>query len=283
MQIPPTWLKLTEERRIARLGAVRRLTAWGWGGTLDEARARAQTRLERLATWFESGQPARREDYDYGDRPIREECLQIIAGGQPGEEPSALLTRNSYGAVILNTRDLLFLDIDLPSETLGQRLRRFFRPKQAPPAQAAADHLRRVLAGFPEITFRVYRTAAGFRVMAINMSFEAHGEAAQALMQATGTDRAYANLCRSQKCFRARLSPKHWRFGLPKPPGEHPRAVNEQAAFAAWLARYEQGCQSYATCRYLGTVGAAGPSPTLAPLLALHDQHTRATTTLPLA
>ena len=107
---------------------------------------------------------------------------------------------------------------------------------------------------------------------------------AQALMERTGTDPAFARLCRAQKSFRARLTPKPWRCECPKPPGEYPRAEpDEQREFANWCKQYAHAIEDHATCRFLETVGAGKAAPALQPLVELHDEVTRCTEDLPLA
>jgi hypothetical protein len=160
------------------------------------------------------------------------------------------------------------------------------RPRSIRKAAAAAvERLRDELrATAPDIGFRLYRTAAGLRALAVDREFDPAGPEAQALMQRTGTDEAFARLCRSQESFRARLTPKHWRCACPKPPGEHPRTdERSRQEFAAWCQRYERAVEKHATCRYLETVGSGTPLPVLAPLIQLHDQATRCSEPLPLA
>ena len=50
--------------------------------------------------------------YAYGTRPLREEIIQEIhsrAGDITG-----IVTRNSYGCLVLNTAEAMFVDVDLP-------------------------------------------------------------------------------------------------------------------------------------------------------------------------
>jgi hypothetical protein len=253
----------------------RLLVAWGFGDDDAQARAEAEGRMQRLSQHFAGGAEAQ-DDYDYGaGRPLREEILQVLG-------PGAILTRNRQGAVVLNASSLLFLDIDLPPANGLGRLGRLFGRKD--PVAAAVERLREALrAAAPGVGFRLYRTAAGLRAIALDREFDPAGAEAQALMQRTGTDEAFARLCRSQRSFRARLTPKPWRCACPKPPGDHPREEGAKAEFAAWCQRYERAIQEHATCRYLETVGSAVASAKLAPLIQIHDQATRCTETLPLA
>lgn len=274
MHVPRSWVRTKSE--IETRDGKRLLVAWGFGDDEAQARAEAGRRLERLSQHFRAGTPDP-SDYDYGGgRPLREEILQVLG-------PGAILTRNRHGAVILNAAGLLFLDVDLPPENALGLLGRLFRKKDRP--EPALARLRDALrAAAPAVTFRLYRTAAGLRALAVDREWDPAGTEAQALMQRTGTDEAFARLCRSQKSFRARLTPKHWRCGCPKPPGDHPRSEESaKAEFAAWCQRYERAIEERATCRYLESVGSGPPLAQLAPLIQIHDRSTRCDEPLPLA
>ncbi len=96
-------------------------------------------------------------------------------------------------------------------------------------------------------------------------------------------DPAYATLCRVQKSFRARLTPKAWRINFRAPPGRHPRDDTAARAFAAWLEGYHKACVPYAACAFVETISQLPTLPEFAPLIALHDGYTRCETRLPLA
>ena len=271
--VPRFWSRTKSE--IETDAGKRLLVAWGFGDDEAQARTEAERRMQRLSQHFATGTSDPGE-YDYGGgRPLREEILQVLG-------PSAILTRNRHGAVVLNAASLLFLDVDLPPEGGLGRLGRLLGKKD--PVATAVERLRDALrTAAPGVGFRLYRTAAGLRVIAVDREFDPAGIETQALMQRTGTDEAFARLCRSQKSFRARLTPKHWRCACPKPPGEHPREESAKAEFAAWCQRYERAIEEHATCRYVETVGSGTPLAKLAHLIQLHDRATRCEEPLPLA
>jgi len=133
-------------------------------------------------------------------------------------------------------------------------------------------------------SFRIYRTAAGFRVLATDRAYDPRSAETQALMTSIGTDPAFLTLCRIQESFRARLTPKPWRCGQANPPGRHPReAPAEQADFSSWLESYDRACQPMATCRFVESVGPGWVGEEIQPILDLHDAATRANAALPLA
>jgi hypothetical protein len=219
--------------------------------------------------------------YEYEARPLREELLQTV-GGADSRATIGIVTRNRYGAQVLNAERLLFLDVDLPPRGLFARLRQLFA--RTTPEERVLAQLRGALEHHGGATFRIYRTASGFRVMAVDRPFDPASPETQELMRCTRSDPAYARLCRSQKCFRARLTPKPWRCGVAKPPGEFPRSEPEAAhAFAGWLREYEQASTRFATCRYLETIGNGRASGDARRLQELHDRVTRCEEPLPLA
>lgn len=279
MYIPRAWARDTREARL-RDGRSVPISVWGWGDDPATARAKASARLERALERIRSHKPFP-HGYGYETRPLREELLQTFE--DPGSRATiGLVTRNRYGAQILNAERLLFLDVDLPAPGLFAWLRRLFA--RTTPEERALVQLRGALASHGGATFRIYRTASGFRVMAVDRPFDPASPQTQDLMRMTRSDPAYARLCRSQKCFRARLTPKPWRCGVARPPGEFPRSERDvENAFARWLREYEQASKRFATCRYLETIGNARASGDTRRLQELHDRVTRCEEPFPLA
>jgi hypothetical protein len=281
MHIPRVWAKVNAEcttpdnRKLS-------VAVWGWGREETTAKREASTRLERLIDRIRRGDPFP-DVYAYGSRPLREEILQSF-DGDTEDQPKAVLTRNRYGAMVLNTSSLLFLDIDLAPPTFTQRLRRLFSSSRSPDDENAVAKLRDALRQFGQATFRLYRTAAGFRAIAIDREFDPVARDAQELMKATGTDPAFVRLCLAQKSFRARLTPKPWRCKCSLPPGEHPRTDDVvRQRFATWISKYELASTRYATCQYIETIGSSSVKGAAEKLVALHDRITRCDASLPLA
>lgn len=279
MHIPRIWTRAEGDVSTPDRGVLP-LTAWGWGDDLEQARRGARERLDRLSDRVRRGEPFPR-GYEYGSRPIREEILETIGSN---DDPRAVITRNRYGAQVMNAARLLFLDVDLPEDS-GEPgfLGKLFGAKK--PDEAALVKLREALAKSGKGAFRIYRTAGGFRAIATDRAFDPAGGEAKQLMEATGTDPWFVKLCLAQKSFRARLTPKPWRLGMKPPPGEFPREDPEsEQRFAEWLAEYEDLSRTHATCKYLETVGKGGMvGEGDASLVELHDRVTRANESLPLA
>jgi hypothetical protein len=217
----------------------------------------------------------------YGTKDQLEETIQGLLGT---ESPEIRITRNHYGCMVLNAARMLFIDVDVDES---------FEPAGNPGKFAAVSEtcwsqtlndLRTVLSHESAEGFRIYRTAAGFRVLGTAREFAPGSYDTVRLMKATGTDADFVKLCRRQQTFRARLTPKPWRCGLRRPPNAFPRqTVVEQRHFADWLEHYDNACTNRATCQFLEHVGPAKVSHRLAPIIEFHDRQTRAYEALPLA
>lgn len=280
MNIPRYWARAEGETPPGYEGA-HRICVWGWS---DESRVHAdrhaQQRLTELLDRLHQGLELPR-GYAYGDRPAREEILEQLPDRSGAV--SGILTRNSYGSVVLNAARVLFVDVDLWPETPLQTFLRWVKPRMPTPEAVTMTRIRETLQNDSGGSYRVYRTAAGFRILATDPVFTAGSPEAEHLMSALLADRSFMQLCRIQESFRARLTPKPWRCGQPKPPGRFPREPEEQAAFAEWLANYERAAERKATCRFIEAVGRGRTHRDAAPIVELHDQRTQSATALPLA
>lgn len=279
MNVPKIWRRAS--RDVQGPSGPMHLAAWGWSAEDPaEAERRAAERLARMAERVAQGLelPSR---YDYGERPLREEILDEVGAG----DGAAVITRNAYGARILNTARVMFVDVDLAQATPAATswLGRWFGKNEPSPGDPLGD-LRTKLAAASGSSFRLYGTAAGFRLLATERLFEPGGGDSEAIMRAVGADPAFVALCRAQRSFRARLTPKPWRCGVPRPPAAYPReSAAAEARQAAWLAEYEAAARGYATCRLVEEVGPGRVHEAVRPILALHDDATRAGSSLPLA
>lgn len=281
MKIPKYWIRREGDVNKPD-GTALRLFAWGWSDTgVDDAETRARERFRSLEQRVTQGLDLPHK-YAYGSRPVREQVLQEIAGADG--QTDALLTRNSYGAVVLNAARAMFVDVDAPpaAPSGGFGFGRLFGGGPKPQQDSQLDRLRETLrSGWG--TFRVYRTAGGFRLLATDRLFTPGSSDSEAVMRQVGADPAFVQLCRIQESFRARLTPKPWRIGHQAPPSDFPRDAGQQAAFEEWLQKYERAAESKATCQFVETIGAGSTHADLAAIVRLHDDQARATSGLPLA
>jgi len=275
MNIPSIWRRVTEPPSGDREG--KGISAWGWSNSsVAEAESRARDKIRRIREFL--AKQIFPDPYGYGEQPLREEIIRAMDA--PGGEPEAVVTRNHYGAWVLNSARVGFVDIDFPppkSRGLLDALRlAFVSGAKAERKRQQREELReRVRVWFqthPGTAGRIYRTHAGLRVVLTHSLLDPEDEATLALMKEMEADRLYVQLTRRQGCFRARLSPKPWRVGLADPPCRFPRETPEQeAAFSLWLDSYEQACTGRSVCLLLDVVGPDSAIGEIQRVVALHD------------
>ena len=144
---------------------------------------------------------------------------------------------------------------------------------EPPPASLSS-----VLAGRPDVAIRAYRTRAGWRLLCTNHTFDPAGEEARSFLTELGADAKYVLLCRAQRSFRARLTPKPWRAGQHALPVFPARAIARED-----LQRQVDRTWMYATTRFVERAGPDETLPELRDLVEYHDRWTQAMSTKPLA
>lgn len=264
------------------------LLVWRWSTrSLQEAQALADQAAQQLAARFRAGGFPPKDGGYYPDRPFREQVLHEFKDGVG--EISAVVTRNSYGCQVLNTARVMFVDIDLPEPkpTGGFFKRLFGKPDSAAPNPAMESALAKVESwtrNNPDWGWRIYRTRAGLRLLATQALVEADSDLATSVFEALGADPLYQKLCKTQKCFRARLTPKPWRCGIHSKPQRWPwlKAKCEKQ-FQKWEAQYLSFSANWATCEFIRHVGNQTIHPDVQTVLKLHDGPTRAQSKLQLA
>ncbi len=139
----------------------------------------------------------------------------------------------------------------------------------------------------PEWRFRLYKTPAGLRALAMHRIFQPDEPAVAACFAALGADPIYARMCFNQRCFRARVSPKPWRIGLQehiKPAnGAWPVPPEHQPARSRWIEEYERAARHHSSCHYLESIGSGVEHPDARAVQVLHDELCRANMPLPAA
>jgi hypothetical protein len=274
MLIPRHWVKTTGTTDDPG-GKRYALSIWGWSATSRaEAAQVAERRLVEARSRIASGM-TRADAYLYGKTPLREEIVRQLGGD------AAVVTRNRYGALVLNAARVPFIDVDVEAPSGGGLLALFKRPPD--PALAVLERVR-AAASRARASFRVYRTAAGFRVLATDLELDPTSPSAGKLLADFGADPCFTTLCRLQASFRARLTPKPWRCGLLSPSTSYPRedAASRQE-HEAWLASYEHAIRAKATCSFVETLGLGRTSDEARPIVEEHDRACRVGEALPLA
>jgi hypothetical protein len=276
MNFPKFWAK----------AEVQGVAAWGWSNeSVAQARILGEQIAGRLAARFARGDRRRLPRYEYGNRPLREEILREFR--RDGSAPHGIITRNSYGCLVLNTPTLLFVDVDLGEESEGLLARLFAR--KAAEARVASRRLVLERAeewarSHPGWGWRIYETRAGLRLVATHRTIAPEELVSNEVFDAMNADPLYRRLCTLQKCFRARLTPKPWRCDAGQVPARWPFAGERQAsAFQAWEKRYLSKASQFATCRLVLATGNTSVPPDVAELVSVHDEITRVASNLPLA
>lgn len=334
MIIPKYWAESRLQHREGRRKVT--LRRFGWSDESDAAaQAHAELRvreaMDRVLAGEDLPRRERRVAYNGAEGvPIREEIVD--------RHGDSVITRNSYGALCLNTPDVLFADMDAGEADLSFRhgcmlvivatvvftlalklagVERFAaaigigvvsawalawltdalharlvaRPRARDARQRwDVDALARIRA-FAESRrdwkLRVYRTPAGFRLLAMHRTFDPRDPEVAEMFDALDVDSMYARMCFNQHCFRARISPKPWRIGLQRLP------VSFTAAWRAergdlrgrreWIGRYDAASQRFASCRFFEALGQGGEAPEAIAVREVHDLFCRADQDLPLA
>jgi hypothetical protein len=263
MKLAHYWTRQPGEA-TARDGSRIRVVSRGWSDeSMEQAAVVARYIAQRVARRIVSGD-TKSQQYMYGDRPLPEPILRQF---QNGARPRAMITRNMYGALVMNAQTLMFVDVD----------------REENRAHTVSNDVQRVTEA-NGLAARLYKTAGGYRVLITNVPFEPGSPQSENLLRQFASDPLYVRLCQMQQSFRARLTPKPWRCGLTVPPVSFPyETPGDHAHFSQWEAAYQAKTAGYATCRYLATFGGVRILPEFEDLVYDHDQETKANSQLPLA
>jgi hypothetical protein len=324
MLIPDYW----SEARVRHRDNKRQITVKRWGWSLKseaDAQAMAQSRAEEALQRILRGEKLNRSEAKVAyngavGSPIREEVI--------ARQNGAVITRNSYGALCLNSSNVLIADVDLPESRhsasmveylvvlviaclggyyLGSivmliaifviasflygLVRAIVNRKLAPSIEEKRNGARERVVEFAnsniDWAMRVYETPNGLRVIATHRFFEPNENEVIQFFDAIHADPVYRLMCRNQACFRARLTAKPWRIGIPEHmrprPGVWPVTGEKLKVRQAWVDVYNQKTVGFAACRYLESLGTAKSDPQVEAVVQLHDELSQANSSLPLA
>lgn len=210
-----------------------------------------------------------RDSYAYAVDRRLEPVVETLA--LPGAPPAARVTVNSYGALIVNAASALFVDVD--TRTSDDAV------EEPGVNERAAERLSAVVARNPELGFRVYRTRNGWRYLCMTRLFDARAEETRTLLEALGADAKYVLLCRAQRCFRARLTPKPWRIGARFSDVQPLESVNRKR-----LQQYLKKGAPFASAHFATEIGSSNTAhPDLRMIVDYHDAWCAAQSGKPLA
>lgn len=182
---------------------------------------------------------------------------------------------------------LLPLAACLLGRPVVRAIHRSILKSQGGPEIIAKRRITRFLSENPTWNLRIYRTPAGLRVMATHQKFSPSAPEVSDCFKALNTDPIYRRMCLNQQCFRARVSPKPWRIGLEKRirpnPGVWPVNPEKMPLRNAWVANYEMASQGFSSCKLIECAGSGVIHPEIRPVMELHDELCRASSSLPFA
>ena len=204
--------------------------------------------------------------YYVGKAPVTEIVEESF--GDP-EKPYASITRNRYGALVLNAPSVFFADIDITIKSSpplcddsiinskeyssanlvafrqlkdeqkkwdflekltgaersiatmmildgihggGEDVKTRYEKEVTEKHENAMNSFSEFHKNNPSLSFRVYKTAAGYRLIVTSQTMETSSEQSSAWLKALNSDKLYSRLCEQQECYLARLTPKPWRL-----------------------------------------------------------------------
>lgn len=312
MNIPRYWkqvckqvdgIEVTGHSSFCNKAGQATIYAWGYSDiSIDEALIRANARVDEIVEAMQDGENS---EFYYPLNALHEDIVYTLKG----TNSDAVITRNRYFAQVLNSADMMFVDIDVPDDNLKKpsiwqrllgRSQQVELQNQAIIEQRIEQALDRVVqyaANHPQAGFLVYRTFAGLRLIATHQTFDPKSTEVQQCFDGLGADPLYQRLCYAQGSFRARLTPKFWRMDHTL--GQAPQikyhiskdvVANWQAEdaervqyYQKWLKQYEAAHKAYATCRFIKHLGNSQIAEVLKEQISYHDRVTQARSNKPLA
>ena len=259
MKIYKYWT--TEKQKILIDGTEQEVTCYGGSNvSMEDARGKAKEKAQKIQRKI-AGEKHLFEDYE---SEIREELLQTI-------DAHSAITRNRYGARVLNVENLMILDIDKPKPASGG-LGGLFKKKDTRPPKEQIFEMVKTLATtkYKDLSFRVYETYQGARVIVLGREFDPRDDTTRKMMDEFNCDPLYTLLCNKQGCYRARLTPKPSRMKLKGFKVKYPRE-GDDSEFQRWVSEYENLSRSFSVCKLIEQIGA---SHYVTDVVRLHDDVT---------
>ncbi len=152
MKIFKYWI--AEKARVEIYGETQDITTYGGSNiSSEDAANKAKEKAAKIKRKI-NGETGIFDDYEV---EIREEILKVI-------DDKAIITRNRYGAQVLNAESLMFLDIDKPRASFGS----LFKKSSPQQDKEKIFEMVRNLASdskYSGLNFRIYETFQGARVI----------------------------------------------------------------------------------------------------------------------
>lgn len=261
------WKRVTQDVKGVE-GETLTLTGLGRSNVSElDAASDAAARLHKVAAKLAGEEVPEKEDYS---ADIKEEVVAVL-------DAKNVVTRNRYGALVLNSESLTIIDIDSHRKGFLEALG--FKKRENKPAILEDMEKVAALPAYADLGFRLYETHKGVRLIITGAYCDPAGRGRE-LMDACHSDPLFKLLCRRQACYRARLTPKPHRMKMKTIRYRWPLEGEELAAARAWTNEYAERSASFAVCRYLKTLGRKHEP---GEMIKYHDEETKAFSGLPLA
>jgi len=314
LMIVPRYWSESKAKKIVN-GKIFTVKRFGWSDESEsKAKEHADERLSQALEELQAKGDVRRIDHKVSYNgaegiPIREEVISKYG--------DVVISRNSYGALCLNTPDVLFADIDFEfdapsklsfitflilaifsaifsfaasswivllvagflsavfSTQIADSIHKRKVDKEGGFEQKALYKVQSLIDDNADLNLHVYKTPNGLRVLFLNATYSPKSDEAIRFLGLLDSDKTYIQMCKNQNCFRARVSPKPWRVGLGRlrpTPGVWPIKQEWMEERASWVQNYEQISQSYASCRFIKSVGSNQVDEKAEQVKQLHDE-----------
>lgn len=263
-------VEVSLDKKMVFFGATK-ATIWGASNeSADDAARNADSRANSFIKIISSKEPDFNE-YDYWNGYIREEVIEEVLSSD--DRVIAVLTRNYYGALVLNSESVFFGDIDVDEGGFFSRFLEVFG-KAKKDKTYYIKKVQEFQKANTQYTLNIYETFAGLRVVITNALFDSNSPVVDGIFKALDTDPLYVTLCKYQSCFRARLSPKPWRINMERPPKRFPwNSQRDESDFSKWLRSYEYKSKNFGVVKLLHTFGTDQSNSDVARVLAIHDDY----------
>lgn len=254
MKIYRHWSQVSEKHFIKSFGFEIPITCWGGSNdSIEDAKINAIEKIKRVVMKIE-GEHLSEKDYS---AEIREQILHEI-------DKENIITRNRYGAEVLNSSSIPMIDVDQPKMGFFSLFKKYSAKEKK---QMMLDQALEAGKKFPELNFRIYETRKGLRVIIANKKMKASDPEVKKLFNAFHCDPLYASLCRKQDCFRARLTPKPSYIKHKGKRFKYP--VESSEIHQEWIDSYQKSANDFSTCHLIKEIG---PRAASLPAIEYHDE-----------
>ncbi|EKD81185.1 MAG: hypothetical protein ACD_39C01921G0001 [uncultured bacterium] len=206
------------------------------------------------------------------ERPVREEITHEI-------DECNIVTRNRYGALVLNSSSVSIFDIDDYKRSFWQ----FFGfGAKKDKKTAIVENLRGLFEkqSQRDTSWRIYETCKGIRMIIVGQYLSPSSQSFEQFSREINADPLYTLLCAKQNCYRARLTPKPHRLHIDRLKFSCPLPDDVEGKYDEWLANYQEQSKNYAVCRLLAVLGTRIAED---PIIDFHDRVCCSSMNLPLA